>query len=99
METENRNQRTLISFMSTLLFISMLFSCQRNPQISCKGIEKFNRTKWAEVADLMSFPNRNCMVDDLVLNYHLKGKPINEIINLLGEPQYPIDSTMEMGYK
>ena len=47
----------------------------------------------------MTFPNRNCMVDDLVRNYNLKGKTLNSIIDLLGQPQYALERTMEIGYK
>ena len=76
-----------------LIFLSLtltLFSCQKQ--------QKFDKVKWAEVADLMTFPNRKYMIDDLVKNYQLKGKKYNEIVQLLAEPQSKLDSTMEIFY-
>jgi hypothetical protein len=99
MDREYQSQERLTIIIMLFVVFLTIFSCHLNPQTSCRGMEKFNREKWSEVADLMSFPNRNCMVDDLVHNYNLKGKTLNKIIHLLGEPQYPIDSTMEIGYK
>ena len=66
---------------------------------ACHQKQKFDKTKWQEVGDLMTFPNRNAMVDDVVQNHNLKGKTLNDITGLLGQPQYPLDSTMEIGYK
>ena len=66
---------------------------------ACHQKQKFDKTKWQEVGDLMTFPNRNAMVDDVAQNYNLKGKTLNDITGLLGQPQYPLDSTMEIGYK
>src|SRR5207247_5588504 len=79
-------KRQLI-FFSLSLF---LFSCQTR--------QKFNKIRWAQVADLMTFPNRKYMVDDLITNYHLRGKKYNEIIQLLGQPQGGIDSNLQMFY-
>ncbi|MEO8109863.1 MAG: hypothetical protein ABI594_07530 [Ginsengibacter sp.] len=67
--------------------------------ISCHSKQNFDKTKWQEVGDLMTFPNRNAMVEDLLKNYDLKGKTFNDITNLLGQPQYPLNSIMEIGYK
>jgi hypothetical protein len=99
MDKAHQSQQLLTILISLSLVILIISACQRNPQTSCQGIDKFNRTKWCQLADLMTFPNRNCMVDDLVQNYNLKEKRLNQIIDLLGEPQYPLDSTLEMGYK
>lgn len=73
-----------------LLLTLTLFSCQTR--------QKFNKAKWAEVADLMTFPNRKYMIDDLVKNYQLKGKKYSEIVVLLDKPQSKLDSTMEIYY-
>lgn len=47
----------------------------------------------------MTFPNRKSMLDDLTKNISLKDKSYQDIVSLLGQPQYPIGSTMEVGYK
>lgn len=73
-----------------LLLILTPFSCQTQ--------QKFDKTKWAEVADLMTFPNRKYMIDDLVKNYHLKGKKYSQIVELLDKPQSKLDRTMEIFY-
>jgi hypothetical protein len=65
---------------------------------SCQTQQKFDKTKWAEVADLKTFPNRKYMIDDLVNNYQLKGKKYSEIVKLLDKPQSKLDSTMEIYY-
>ena len=65
---------------------------------SCKTQQKFDKAKWAEVADLMTFPNRKYMIDDLVKNYQLKGKKYREIVELLDKPQTSLDSTMKIFY-
>ncbi len=67
--------------------------------ISCHSKQKFDKIKWKEVGDLMTFPNRDAMVDDLSKNYDFKGKTFNDITNLLGQPQYPLNNIMEIGYK
>ena len=76
-----------LTFLSLIL---TLFSCQTQ--------QKFDKAKWAEVADLMTFPNRKHMIDDLVRNYQLKGKKYSEIVELLDKPQSKLDSTMEIYY-
>ena len=68
----------------------MLFSCQKK--------QKFDKEKWTEVADLMSFPNRKYMIDDLIKNYKFKGKKYSEIVELLNQPQSKLDSTREIYY-
>ena len=73
-----------------LVFVVTFFSCQQK--------QKFDKTKWAEVADLMTFPNRKYMIDDLVQNYQLKGKTYHELVELLGTPQSKLDSTLQVYY-
>lgn len=65
---------------------------------SCQQKQKFEKTKWAEVADLMTFPHRKYMIDDLVQNYQLKGKTYHELVELLGQPQSKLDSTLQVFY-
>lgn len=76
---------------STLIFLALTL-------LSCRTHKKFDKTKWAEVADLMTFPNRKYMIDDLVENYQLKGKKYNNLVELLGEPQSNLDSTLKIFY-
>ncbi|MFN8359967.1 MAG: hypothetical protein U0264_08620 [Candidatus Kapaibacterium sp.] len=38
------------------------------------------------------------MIDDLVENYQLKGKKYNNLVELLGEPQSNLDSTLKIFY-
>ena len=63
---------------------------------SCQSQQRFDKEKWAEIADLMTFPNRKHMIDDLVKNYQLKGKKYSEIVELIDKPQSKLDSTMEI---
>ena len=78
------------------LFISALFTLTL---FSCQTKQKFDKTKWAEVADLMTFPNRKYMIDDLVQNYQLKDKTYHQLIELLGPPQLKLDSTLRVYYE
>jgi hypothetical protein len=73
-----------------LVLVITLYSCQEK--------QFFDKAKWAEVADLMTFPNRKYMIDDLVKNYQLKGKKYAEIITLLDQPQSKLDSNMAILY-
>ena len=66
--------------------------------LSCQAQKKFDKAKWAEVADLMTFPNRKHMVDDLTKNHHLEGKKYYEIIELLGQPQGKGESDLQIFY-
>ena len=86
-----KSAKTMVRFFASVLFIVVFYSCQRT--------QKFDKMKWAEVADLMTFPNRKSMIDDLIKNFPLKGENYNNIVSLLGQPQFPIDSTMAIGYK
>lgn len=81
----------MAKFFISILFLVTFYSCQTH--------QKFDKNKWAEVGDLMTFPKRKSMLDDLTKNISLKGKTYQDIVLLLGQPQYPIDSTMEIGYK
>ena len=48
---------------------------------------KFNKTDWLEKGDLNSFPNRDKMLEDLILNYPLKGISYSKLVDLLGTPE------------
>jgi hypothetical protein len=39
------------------------------------------------------------MLDDLTKNIPLKGKSYQDIVSLLGQPQYSFDSSMNVGYE
>jgi hypothetical protein len=81
----------MAKFLVSLILTVTFYSCQTQ--------QKFDKEKWLESGDLMTFPNRKSMVNDLTKNVTLKGKSYQEIVSLLGQPQYPIDSKMEIGYK
>lgn len=83
-------KKQMSKFFLFLFFIDTICSCQTQ--------QKFDKENWAEVADLMTFPNRKYMIDDLVKSHRLKGKKYNEIIELLGRPQSIVDSTFELFY-
>ena len=76
-----------------IIFLSLALTL-----LSCQRQQKFDKAKWAEVADLMTFPNRKYMIDDLIKNYQLKGRKYNEIVKLLNEPQSKLDSTLQIFY-
>lgn len=65
---------------------------------SCQAKQKFDKMRWAEVADLMTFPNRESMIDELTNNFQLKGKNYNEIIELLGQPQGKGENDLQIFY-
>lgn len=77
------------------VFISILFIVALS---SCQTKQKFDKAKWAEVADLMTFPNRKYMIDDLIQSYQLKGKTYQQLIDLLDTPQKKLDSTLQVYY-
>lgn len=52
---------------------------------------------WTEKGDLGAFPNRKKMVDDILKYLNLKGQSLNEVISLLGQPDYR--ESNEIGYK
>jgi hypothetical protein len=76
-------------FLCLLMIISLL---------SCHIKQKFDKEKWAKIGDLMTFPNRKYMIDDLTSNYLLKGKNYNEILKLLGQPQGKGDNALQIFY-
>ena len=86
----SKRQRLITFALLFAVVIVTLFACRRK--------EKFDKRKWAEVADLMTFPNRKYMIDDLVKNYHLKGKTYHQLVELLGSPQSQLDSTLHVYY-
>jgi hypothetical protein len=71
-----------------LFFIGLmgLFSCTDFKQT------KFDKIKWMTKDD-MEFPYRNKMLKDLTTNYKLVGLKHNEVVDLLGEPNYSDSSS------
>ncbi|MBZ5857754.1 hypothetical protein [Flavihumibacter profundi] len=69
-----------MKFYVALFFISF--------SVACQSIQEFDKAKWNEVGDLMTFPNRNSMLSDLTDNYNLKTMSYSQVIRLLGQPQY-----------
>jgi hypothetical protein len=65
---------------------------------SCTYETAFDRAKWLESNDVMSFPHRKFMVKDLVKNVPLKGMKYRDVLELLGPPQYPWDHVMKIQY-
>jgi hypothetical protein len=57
----------------------------------------YHYNSWTEKGDLGTYPKRKKMVDDIVNNISLKGQTINEIQNLLGQPDYMEQGAI--GYK
>ena len=53
---------------------------------SCNRSHTFDKKNWSEHTDLINYPNRKYMLDDLLKNYELKGKSYTQIIELLGQP-------------
>ncbi|MBI2729787.1 MAG: hypothetical protein HYX40_03390 [Sphingobacteriales bacterium] len=63
--------------------------------LSCQNQIKFESTKWKTKEYPEAPPqNRKKMFKDLITNYKLIGVSKNDLVNLLGEPDYPTDSIM-----
>jgi hypothetical protein len=52
---------------------------------SCNGEMKFDSKKWNDFEDNNTFEYRNAMLNDLLNNYHLKGRNINEMGKIFGK--------------
>jgi hypothetical protein len=52
---------------------------------SCKKEIKFDPKKWNDFEDNNTFEYRNAMLNDLLKNYHLKGRNINEMEEIFGK--------------
>jgi hypothetical protein len=59
------------------LILIAVFSCGREINEM-----KFDVQKWNDESDRGYYNNRNAMLNDLMNNYHLKGKSVEEITNL-----------------
>jgi hypothetical protein len=68
------NRKFLILILSLLLF-------------SCKKEMKFDVNKWNDFEDNSTFEYRDAMLNDLLKNYHLKGRNISDMEKIFG----PID--------
>ncbi|MBE9585631.1 hypothetical protein IM792_14335 [Mucilaginibacter sp. JRF] len=63
--------RCIIILMVSL----MVFGCKQN----------FDKKLWSKKND-WDYPHRNKMLKDLLKNHGLKGKPLSEVTDMLGEP-------------
>lgn len=61
-----------------LVLVGLLFMAY-----GCK--QKFDKERWNEKKD-WDYPRRNGMLKDLLKNHDLKGKLLNEVVDMLGEP-------------
>ncbi|MCC8411167.1 hypothetical protein LJ707_19655 [Mucilaginibacter sp. UR6-1] len=61
-----------------LVLVSLLFVT-----LGCK--QQFDKNKWSAKKD-WDYPHRNSMLKDLLKNHELKGKPLSEVTDMLGEP-------------
>ncbi len=52
---------------------------------SCTKEIKFNVNKWNDIEDNLTYKNRDAMLNDLLKNYHLKGRNINEMEKIFGK--------------
>ena len=68
-----------MKFAFLFLFLITLFSCQKQ--------RKFDKNLWNsdDTDDRISYDLRYEMLDDLLMNYNLKGKSIQEIEKILGK--------------
>jgi hypothetical protein len=51
---------------------------------SCKREMKFDVKKWNDFEDNATFEYRDAMLNDLLKNYHLEGRNINEMEKIFG---------------
>jgi hypothetical protein len=51
----------------------------------CSKYEKFDKNKWNQKNDLGYYDYRESMLEDVVKNYQLKGKSIQQLRNMFGE--------------
>jgi hypothetical protein len=78
-----KNFKTAIFFDRIFILINILIL------ISCGNSEnKFTKELWNEKEDI-HYEKRKYIVDDLVENYLQIGIKYNEVIELLGQPNYP----------
>ena len=59
---------------------------------SCKDEMKFDQIGWQQKGDINSFPNREKMLEDLLINHPLKGITYQKLVELLGEPEINYNS-------
>lgn len=52
---------------------------------SCKREIKFDVEKWNDIECNITYENRDAMLNDLLKNYHLKGRNINEMEKIFGK--------------
>lgn len=62
-----------------ILFVSFLIIS------GCSKYEKFEKNKWNQKNDLGYYDYRESMLDDVVKNYQLKGKSIQQLRSMFGD--------------
>jgi hypothetical protein len=80
----------LLRNLLLIILIIGMFSCNYFTET------KFDKTQWMRKDDI-EFPFRNKMLKDLTTNYKLTGLKYNEVIQLLGEPNF--SDSVSFAYK
>jgi hypothetical protein len=75
-----------MKYVSAFIILSWL-GCQNI------GHEKFDKSKW-QTKDDMEYPHRDKMLKDLTTNYKWVGLHKDEVISMLGKPNYGDSSYM-----
>ncbi len=76
------NLKSFLAFCVSLLLLPCL-ACHSNTTVDNV---KFDKAKWDSVGDLMSFPLREAMLNDLITHHQIKGLTYRRLIDWLGEP-------------
>lgn len=92
-----------MNFMKLKLFlVTSVYSAICGLLICCHGPEsknvKFNKAQWDSVGDLMSFPLRETMLNDLITHHQIKGLTYKQLIDSLGRPANYSDSGDSIRY-
>ena len=72
-------------------FVQLLFSILILLLVSCNN-KRFDSIKWSTKYD-MTYPYRNSILKDLTSNHKLVGLKYNQLINLLGRPNFKDDTS------
>lgn len=71
----------LTNFSRHILVLTSIFA-------SCEQSSKFNSDDWQRTSDPGLHPHRERMVNDLIMNHHLKGLHYHVLIQKLGQPDF-----------
>ena|GEM_PF-3374780 len=69
--------------LNVLLLLTAYLGCRSNTRI--RNV-KFDKAKWDSVGDLMSFPLREAMLNDLVKHHQIIRLTYRQLIDSLGQP-------------